>query len=442
VKIGIATSDTTPEPGTYLGGFARLRDCNGVRDRLRVTCVWFQRETAVLLVCADLVFIHRGLSSNLRRSVRQRFGNVEVVVACSHSHSTPYGTDEAPERRFQAYSEQWVQAALASAAEAKASARAGRIRYREATPHIAVNRRLPGADGQVDFGWNEEGLHDNTAQIVEFVSEDDRCFGCMVNIACHPTTLPPWSRRASADWVGAMRRRVESETGVPCAFIQGACADLNPRHEWVPKSGRLTDTPERYAAADNDSACDAIGHRAADSVLRALGSRGSEWIPTGSVVAKQCHIPLRIEPSADFGSRYWRGLAGGKPLPKFFADALLNRAFPWTTRVQESGGASAIELDITAVRIGGLAICGHGSEPFVETGLAVKSASPAPFTLFAGYTNGMIGYVPTAEAVPRGGYEVELAPCLYRLPGRFAADSSQRAVDGSIELLAALWAND
>lgn len=441
MQIGIATADTTPEPGTYLGGFARLRNCNGVRDPLRVTCTWLEAETTVVLVCADLVFIHRGLSTYLRRLARDRFGDLEVVVACSHSHATPYGTEGAPRRRFQDYAQTWIQAALDCMAEAKESARDARIRYRESAVEIAVNRRLPGADGMVDFGWNENGVHDNTAQILEFVDSTDQPFGCLVNIACHPITLPPWSRRASADWVGAMRARVEVETGVPCAFIQGACADLSPRHEWVPKSGELPEADERYAGSDNDSACDSIGEQAAAAVLRALGSDGFAVVPPGPVATTRRSVSLRIEAPAGTETRYWRGLVAGKPMPKIVADALLNHAFPWKTSFEDSGDAWAIELDIVAARIGGLAICGHGSEPFVATGLAVKAASPAPFTVFAGYTDGMVGYVPTEEAVPRRGYEVDLAPCLYRLPGRFAADSSHRAVAASTELLATLWTN-
>lgn len=331
-----------------------------------------------------------------------------------------------------------MESALACIAEAKAAARPAKIRYREAPLDIAVNRRLPGPDGRVDFGWHENGAHDNTAQVLDLVDEHDRPFGCVVDIACHPITLPPWSRRASADWVGAMRSRIEAEFGVPCGFVQGACADISPRHDWVTKSGKRPEPAERYAGVDNDSACDAIGHRAADAVLAALASRDFESVPTGRVSASRWTIPLRIEPDSDHPN-YWRGLRGGKPLPKFVAAALLNRAFPWKTLVEESDGAWAIELDISAARIGGLALCAHGSEPFVETGLEVKAQSPAPFSLFAGYADGMIGYVPTADAVLRGGYEVELAPCLYRLPGRFAPDSSQRAVEASVELLNSLW---
>ncbi|MFQ5808837.1 MAG: hypothetical protein ACE5JM_04370, partial [Armatimonadota bacterium] len=40
---------------------------------------------------------------------------------------------------------------------------------------------------------------------------------------------------------------------------------------------------------------------------------------------------------------------------------------------------------------------------------AVKQRSPLAHTMFLGYTNGHIGYVPVPEEYPKGGYEVERA---------------------------------
>jgi hypothetical protein len=41
--------------------------------------------------------------------------------------------------------------------------------------------------------------------------------------------------------------------------------------------------------------------------------------------------------------------------------------------------------------------------------MAIKSASPFPWTAIAGYTDGAVGYVPTRAAYPEGGYEVDRA---------------------------------
>jgi hypothetical protein len=51
-------------------------------------------------------------------------------------------------------------------------------------------------------------------------------------------------------------------------------------------------------------------------------------------------------------------------------------------------------------------------ELFCEISNAVRERSPFPFTFYFGYTNGWLGYLPTAEAWKHGGYEVDVV-CPY-----------------------------
>ena len=60
---------------------------------------------------------------------------------------------------------------------------------------------------------------------------------------------------------------------------------------------------------------------------------------------------------------------------------------------------------VHALRIGDGAIVTGPGEIFAEIGLAVRERSPADVTLYAGYTNGCVSYLPTAAALPVGGYE-------------------------------------
>ena len=61
---------------------------------------------------------------------------------------------------------------------------------------------------------------------------------------------------------------------------------------------------------------------------------------------------------------------------------------------------------MSAFRIGPLAAVTVPGELFTEIGMRIKAASPFSHTLIAGYTNGSVGYLPTVEAYPEGGYEV------------------------------------
>ena len=52
-------------------------------------------------------------------------------------------------------------------------------------------------------------------------------------------------------------------------------------------------------------------------------------------------------------------------------------------------------------------------EPFSESALEVEERFNNNLAFFGGYTNGYLGYLPTKEAYPYGGYEVELNPVVY-----------------------------
>ena len=70
---------------------------------------------------------------------------------------------------------------------------------------------------------------------------------------------------------------------------------------------------------------------------------------------------------------------------------------------------------------------GTEGEPFAEIGLAIKTESPFPGTWFGGYTGGWAGYIPTADAYPDGGYEVDTSP--------FAPEAAEQLVAESLTAL-------
>jgi len=72
-------------------------------------------------------------------------------------------------------------------------------------------------------------------------------------------------------------------------------------------------------------------------------------------------------------------------------------------------------------------LVGTEGEPFAAIGQAVKAQSPWPATWFGGYTGGWAGYVPTADAYPLGGYEVDTSP--------FTPGAADRLVAGTLAAL-------
>jgi hypothetical protein len=111
----------------------------------------------------------------------------------------------------------------------------------------------------------------------------------------------------------------------------------------------------------------------------------------------------------------------------------------WARRVAEmvrSGiRTSSVTAEVQVIRINDIALVAVPGEAFVEMALTVKSQSPIRDTFFVGYSNGAIGYIPTREAYPLGGYEVLHAHRGYGLPSALQPGSAERLVEVALELL-------
>jgi hypothetical protein len=98
-----------------------------------------------------------------------------------------------------------------------------------------------------------------------------------------------------------------------------------------------------------------------------------------------------------------------------------------------------LPFPMQAVRIGEAVLVAMPGEVFVRIGQQIALRSPFPYTVALGYSNGLLGYVPTADAYPRGGYEVSDA---YRYFGTLmvAPESEEMILDTAARLLTRLGA--
>ncbi len=86
-----------------------------------------------------------------------------------------------------------------------------------------------------------------------------------------------------------------------------------------------------------------------------------------------------------------------------------------------------IETIVQALRIGQLGIAASPCETFVETGLAIKEASPLKPTFTIELANDYCGYLPTAEHHQLGGYETWRARSSFLAPEAEATIRAQAA---------------
>jgi hypothetical protein len=97
-------------------------------------------------------------------------------------------------------------------------------------------------------------------------------------------------------------------------------------------------------------------------------------------------------------------------------------------------GDGPVRVEVQALRLGEALVVAVEGELFAELGNRIKEASPAPATFVAGYSNGMEGYLPTAEAFDEGGYEVAAGPWT-----RVGRTGGEQVTERAIALADRVW---
>jgi len=434
LRAGIAREVISPPQGIYLIGYGdRTKGNTGVHDDLTATALVLDdgRERVALVAC-DLLCLNEFIVDRIRARVGQE---TQAIICCSHTHAGPIAyADRDSGRARWACIEILVQRIVRAVGRATAALVPAELAWCQAEADVAVNRRERQPDGDVVVGVNPAGPVDRSVGVLRVQTANGAPLATVVNFACHGTVLGPDNLLVSADWIGAMRPRVEEALGGLALFLQGAAGDLNPDYEW--------------GQGDPWEAVRALGERVAGQVIAACErgltpveqafqpallrlSRQEVWLPLEAAATTPTPLPA-----------YRRKLAEMVGLPfalRFVVDILLEHRYPWRSRVEARDEIWHVPMRVNVLRIGDLGLVTFAAETFTEIGLAVKVASPAACTLFASVSDGCIGYLPTAQAHAEGGYEVDFAPYFYRYPARLAAECAQIATDAATGSLRGLW---
>ena len=431
LRAGAGRADISPAKGTYLAGYGHpFRTSKSVRDPLSATVLILDDgATRLALITIDALSVHEDIVARLREAVCQH-ANVpvtHVMIACSHSHCSPVLSSlEGSSEHQRAHIEMTITRVGEAARDAAEQMTPATLHVGRGQNTIAVNRRDTNAKGETVIGVVADGPIDPDLLVLQVRGQDGSVTATIVNLACHPTCLSPKHRIATAAWPGQMRAVVEAETHAPVLFMQGATGDLNPDASW--------------GKAEIDAMV-RLGNAVGQATLEVLNQL--DEVSSVPLAAERVEVLLPITAEEDRNGQpldHLDGLRKTIPLPRFAIRWLLNRCYPWRTRqTMTAEGHPAVPMEAQVLRLGEVALIGWAAEVFHELAVAMKEGSPATMTLFAGYSNGMIGYLPTAEEHARGGYEVDVSPYFYRLGGRLDASAGERVSKESRELLVRLF---
>ncbi len=417
LQAGVGRATITPPLGTWLCGFAgREHGCDSILDDLyATTLVLANDETTIAIVTCDVCGLPTQQVAALRAQITERTGipAANVLINTSHTHSGPITSlrdDMAAHER--AYTTTLIYSIAGTVELAQQNLEACRISHDAGSVAANVNRRLIHESGWAGMGENLGGAIDRTVQLLRVDTAEGEPLAALVHYACHPVVIQPPSVAVSADFVGVARGLFEAASGATMLFLQGACGNINP----IGQRAEI-DMQERLWGVGSAVGAEALKVFSLNG-LHAVFGEGEPLAPMLGAAQENLTLDLHTpnEPPTQ--------LAGRTPALRY-----------WTPPLTDDG---RVEFEVQALRIGDVALVGGAGEVFIELAQAVQERSPFAHTMYLGYTNGDVGYIPTAAAYPEGGYEVDSAHFHYNLPAAVAPDSAGRVVDASVALLECL----
>jgi hypothetical protein len=468
-RAGAASLPLEPPLDLPMVGFVRQRQgSQGYGIPLETTALVLERgSTRVVLCGVDVVgIVSPQVEALIERVAAATGADPEgVLLNWSHTHLAPTGgqldgdifgdMDGEVRRSVDAFARVIQDKVVSVCKLAVERLEPARIVWGQAESDLAVNRRERVEGGSI-LGWNPDELIDNQLTTLQARRPDESVIATLVGYGCHPVTTGHDLFIYSADFPGAMREAVRGLTAGECVFFQGAGGNVLPRFSFnttedearrmgvclaVAAVGSVAD---QYAAAveitvHKDSSANIY------SVYRARRVDSPE--PQLAAAMEPVTIPLMPLPDVSEVSalreQYEAELEAARATGDNGKVKVAYYHAGWARKIesqlQEGTAPTSVRGRVNAVRIGdGVIVTGPG-ETFTEYGMSVKERSPGAPTLYAGYTNGLLGYLPTANEYQHRGYEAGYGYKSAGLPSLFDPSVEQILVETAVRTVERLF---
>ena len=419
MRVGFAEADITPPVGTHKIGWIVDIVSEQVLDPLyaRAAVIESGGET-IGFVQLDLLCILAEDVAEIRRRIAEAFGvgGERVMVSATHNHAGPAVASLGDATRDEPYVRALIDNCVRVFGRAMENLREARIGFGRCCEFgVSHNRRVIMRDGTVrthgSFADPDalclEGPIDPEVAVTAARDDGGRLLGAIVNFACHPTHHGPGGL-LSAGYPGALAGEMKRR-GVPVTlFLNGASGNLSTSD---PATGGTDHSMEEVAGILAED----VG-----GVLKDMEMRDSVRLGAKS---RTLDLPFR-EATDD----QVRGTARGAQ--RFVDPASYDRHMPALLRYIRERGTEPAEVQV--LDLAEYAYVAVPAEYFVQHGLRIKEQAYPRRPLVVSCANGILGYVPHAEAFRRGGYETTFCAWSKLAPG-----AGDLLADAAIEMLRA-----
>jgi hypothetical protein len=420
--VGASTVSITPDQPVALQGQMHTRISKGVESPVTATVLVLEgreddnaTDQAVLVAC-DLVSIPAEVLDAVRERVKAAlpdFPVEKISMSATHTHTAPVcleGLYDIPKQgvmqpaEYVKFLAEKVSGAIVQAWEARQPAKAG---WGMGHAVVANNRRALYADATgVMYGSTSqpnfrmiEGYEDHGVDVLFFWNKQDRLIATAVNVPC-PSQEVESDMFVNADFWHPVRETLRAKHGDNLHVLAwcGSAGDQSP-HLMFRKAAE-----ERMRKLRGNNRLEEIARRivaAWEEAYEGAKQETRDNVPFSHHV-ETVELPRRIVTDREYES------AKAK-VAEYSQEPDKGTLVVWHGKVvkrfeeQQAGTLEPYKMELHALRIGDVAIVTNPFELFTDYGIQMKARSPALQT-FVIQLSGPGTYLPSARAVPAGGY--------------------------------------
>jgi hypothetical protein len=406
MELGLNRTVITPGLGVDLSGFADPgRKVDGVYDDIYVTTmVLKQGAKKIAILAMDVLSIDEPLNKELKALIFQKFGlrEDEILLNTSHTHSGPHtGKNISPvegheDEKYIAF---FKQAVVSSVENALGVMEEVEVFFGRTDTEMGINRRKI-VDGQCQWGANAEGPIDKSVEVLKF-TKGSSTRAIVFNYGCHPSNIG--STHVTADFPGQARKFIEEtfDEEVVSVFLQGCGGNIK---------AKILDENKDFRPGTLDD-IRTFGKELGECVLNVCNGPMQKLDGELSTTLSEIRLPLEEIPTIEELERIKRE---GHPHKIVWAEVVLSNYGRYETE---------LSYPIQKIDIGReFSIIAMNGEVCTEYSLAIKKMMAGRSVMVAGYSNGVVGYIPTEAMFEQGGYEPMDSFIYYLLPSPFRKD--------------------
>lgn len=409
LQLGSHKQDITPPHPITLAGFAhRKGKANKTFESLYLRSFLLKNNnSSFLFIVADLIWWDTRFVKKMKSKIEKEFeiSGKQIVIHATHNHSGPQTSSSFSKQLGEldtSYLSFLEEKLMFSIKKLFLDLQEVEMVVHSGTSQVGINRRKK-LDNIIKMAPNTDGEVDDELKIYSFLNDSGQKKAMWLHYTCHPTSTD--ENVISSEFTGVCCKKLEETfPGCNVAYLQGYCGDIRPK---------LISNEEFYRGDIKDMVH--LGNELFNDVMRLFKNSTAKACRFVPFVFREKEIPLT------FDNENITKIIPGKlkeEWPKL-VDNNRNRSYTLIFQyVKISDLFEMVACNAELVNFYGSYIKDHN-----------KNVIPL------GYSNGMVGYIPTAKQLDEGGYEAEESIFYFGYPNKVNREMENQIKDEMKKLI-------